>query len=138
MKNGKIERIDGEELKRVYKKLNLNGTTKEPLTAHEMVLIYCVGNAIEKGERPEASNEQGSCVGCKWWGEDADGPHCTGCTQNAINKYEVATNADRVRNMDDHELTEWLAEMLVKYSCGSIRKDALYMFLTKAADNNDT
>lgn len=32
--------------------------------------------------------EHDGCVGCMHTHEDSTGPHCTGCTQNATDKYE--------------------------------------------------
>lgn len=38
------KREDGEVLRDIYKKINIDGTLKEPLSSHEMVILFCVGN----------------------------------------------------------------------------------------------
>lgn len=44
MKNGIPEKEDGLVLRDIHKKINIDGTLKEPLDTHEMVLLFCVGN----------------------------------------------------------------------------------------------
>ena len=51
--------------------------------------------------------EHDGCVGCKYERESADSTYCTGCKQNAIDKYERRTNADRIRAMSDEELEQF-------------------------------
>lgn len=46
MKNGIPDRSDGEVLRDIYKKINIYGSTVEPLTTREMVILFCVGNYI--------------------------------------------------------------------------------------------
>ena len=50
--------------------------------------------------------ERDGCVGCKYEHEDSDSKYCVNCKQNAIDKYQRMTNADRIRNMSDEELAE--------------------------------
>lgn len=52
--------------------------------------------------------EHDGCVGCKHERESEVSPSCIGCKQNAIDKYERITNADRIRSMSDEELAVWL------------------------------
>ena len=35
---------DGEVLRDIYKKISIDGTLKEQLSMHEMVILFCVGN----------------------------------------------------------------------------------------------
>ena len=44
------------------------------------------------------------CKGCKYESESEHSEYCTGCTQNAVDKYVRKTNADRIRSMGDEEL----------------------------------
>ena len=55
--------------------------------------------------------EHDGCVGCKYKHEDSDSQYCIGCKQNAIDKYKRMTNADRIRNMSDEELAEFLNDI---------------------------
>lgn len=52
--------------------------------------------------------EHDGCVGCKYEKESEDSKYCLGCKQNAVDKYEKMTNADRIRNMSDEELADML------------------------------
>lgn len=52
--------------------------------------------------------EHDGCVGCKYENENPDSKYCMGCKQNAIDKYAPMTNADKIRNMSDEELAEFL------------------------------
>ena len=52
--------------------------------------------------------ERNGCVGCKHEHESADSVGCLGCEKNAIDKYQRRTNADRIRNMNDEELTGFI------------------------------
>ena len=56
--------------------------------------------------------EHDGCKGCKYELEKEDSEYCTGCTQNAVDKYTRKTNADDLRSMTDEEI----AVLLVKYS----------------------
>lgn len=51
MKNGIPEASDGVVLHDIYKKLNIDGTLKEPLSIHEMVILFCVGNYIAENHK---------------------------------------------------------------------------------------
>lgn len=53
--------------------------------------------------------EHDGCKGCKHESESEDSKYCSKCTQNATDKYEPMTNADRIRNMTDEELAVCLA-----------------------------
>ena len=54
--------------------------------------------------------EHDGCVGCKYEKESPDSKYCLGCKQNAIDKYAPMTNADKIRNMSDEELAEFLSD----------------------------
>ena len=56
-------------------------------------------------------SEYAECTTCKYVNEKADGEHCKYCTLNACQfttNYKPMTNADRIRNMSDEELAEYL------------------------------
>lgn len=55
--------------------------------------------------------EHDGCVGCLYELEPEESTHCTGCTQNAIDKYKPMTNGDRIRRMSDEELAERINEI---------------------------
>lgn len=55
MKNGQLELQDSETLKNIYRKLDIYGNTKEPLTVREMVLIYALSKWIEENVNGEDS-----------------------------------------------------------------------------------
>jgi hypothetical protein len=54
--------------------------------------------------------EHDGCSGCKYEHEPAESTYCTGCTQNAIDKYTIATTADKVRQLCDEKFLEFLAD----------------------------
>lgn len=51
-----------------------------------------------------------SCETCKYANEDGNGTHCRGCIHNAEDHYKPITNADRIRNMTDEILAEFLVD----------------------------
>lgn len=53
--------------------------------------------------------EHDGCKGCKYELEKEDSEYCTGCTQNAVDKYTRKTNADDLRSMTDEELADFLS-----------------------------
>lgn len=50
MKNGYIELSDADVLMSIYKKIDREGNLKEPLTAKEQVLIFCIAQSIREGK----------------------------------------------------------------------------------------
>ena len=50
MKNGCIELSDADVLMKIYRKIDINGNLKEPLTADEQVLIFCIAQLIKEGK----------------------------------------------------------------------------------------
>ena len=50
MKNGYIEQSDADTLMSVYRKFDIYGNTKEPLTTEEQVLIFCIAKSIKEGK----------------------------------------------------------------------------------------
>lgn len=54
--------------------------------------------------------EHDGCKGCLYETEPPESVHCTGCLQNAVDKYTPMTNADRIRNMTDEELHNLLTQ----------------------------
>ena len=49
-----------------------------------------------------------SCETFKYQNKAEHEDPCKNCTHNATDNYEPLTNADRIRNMTDEELEEWL------------------------------
>ena len=62
--------------------------------------------------------EHDGCKGCLYESEQETSEHCTGCMQNAVDKYTPMTNADRIRRMSDEEL-----EAFIQSPCSIIRPD---------------
>ena len=52
--------------------------------------------------------EHDGCYGCKFDSLSVDSKECAGCKQNAVDKYQRMTNADRIRAMSDSELAGFL------------------------------
>lgn len=50
MKNGYIELSDADMLMGVYRKIDIYGKLKEPLTTKEQVLIFCIAQSIREGK----------------------------------------------------------------------------------------
>ncbi len=50
MKNGYIEPSDADVLMGIYRKIDMYGNMKEPLTAKEQVLIFCIAQSIRDGK----------------------------------------------------------------------------------------
>lgn len=46
MKNGYMEPPDADVLVGIYRKIDINGNLKEPLTANEQILIFCIAKSI--------------------------------------------------------------------------------------------
>lgn len=59
--------------------------------------------------------EHDGCKGCRYENETEDSIYCKGCKQNAVDKYVKKTNADRIREMTNEELAEFL--LYVNDSC---------------------
>ncbi len=47
MINGQFEPEDAETMHDIYKKINVHGVLKAPLTVHEQVLLFCIWKWIE-------------------------------------------------------------------------------------------
>lgn len=52
--------------------------------------------------------EHDGCKNCKYELEPETSVHCTGCKQNAIDKYTPMTNADKIRSMTEEELIKFI------------------------------
>lgn len=50
MKNGYIEPSDTDTLMGIYRKIDINGNLKEPLTTDEQILIFCIAKSIKDGK----------------------------------------------------------------------------------------
>lgn len=61
--------------------------------------------------------EHDGCKGCKYEHETPHSQHCQYCTQNAIDKYTIKTNADHIRTMSDEELAVFLGEFVTCKYC---------------------
>lgn len=51
------------------------------------------------------------CSGCKYEHLKGSEKPCCDCANMHMDKYEPITNADRIRNMSDEELADWLHNM---------------------------
>ena len=56
-----------------------------------------------------------SCSRCKHQDKREHEEPCVGCVHNAVENFEPMTNADRIRNMTDEELAEFLSD--ITYYC---------------------
>lgn len=50
MKNGYIEPSDADTMMEIYRKIDINGNLKEPLTTDEQILIFCIAQSIRDGK----------------------------------------------------------------------------------------
>ena len=57
------------------------------------------------------SMERDVCKLCKYEHCSMESKECSGCTQNATDKYKRMTNADLIRSMSDDELAEFIMEL---------------------------
>lgn len=55
--------------------------------------------------------ENKGCKTCKYEHRDIKDYPCSKCSHSYIDKYEPKPNADRIRNMSDEELAEWIHNM---------------------------
>lgn len=49
---------------------------------------------------------------CKYKNYSMESKECMGCKQNAVDKYKIMTQADRIRSMSDEELAEHFSELI--------------------------
>jgi len=49
MKDGKIERSDAAVLMAIYRKIDIDGYVREPVTTDEMITLFAIAKALEKG-----------------------------------------------------------------------------------------
>ena len=52
--------------------------------------------------------EHGGCKGCAYVSRGEHEVPCVKCVQNASDNYKRMTNADRIRNMNDEELADFI------------------------------
>lgn len=57
MKDGIIEKKDGDTLLGVYKAINGNGYLRRPLTIHEQVLLFAIAKEIQEGKAGTVGRE---------------------------------------------------------------------------------
>lgn len=50
MKNGNIELSDADTLMGIYRKIDMYGNLKQPLTTDEQILIFCIAKSIKEGK----------------------------------------------------------------------------------------
>lgn len=50
MKNGYIEPSDADTLMEIYRKIDIYGRLKEPLTMDEYMTIFCIAKLIKDGK----------------------------------------------------------------------------------------
>lgn len=80
--------------------------------------------------------EHDGCIGCKYEYESEESIYCVGCVQNAVDKYEPQSNADRIRSMNDEELAELNVQydsQYDEYSCS----DGQTFYTEKEAINHE-
>lgn len=61
--------------------------------------------------------EHDGCNGCKYEHYSETSEQCSGCKQNAVDKYTRMTNADRIRAMTDEELALLIVENMECMKC---------------------
>ena len=50
MRNGVIDKSDGDTLMEIYKAFDFDGNQRRPLTMEEQVLIFSIGKLIQEGK----------------------------------------------------------------------------------------
>mgnify|MGYP004540010397 CR=1 FL=1 len=61
--------------------------------------------------------ENKGCDTCKYEHHDIQDYPCNECAHSYIDKYEPKTNADKIRDMSDEELAEFMSENTSCYYC---------------------
>ena len=61
--------------------------------------------------------ENKGCDTCRYEHHDIQDYPCSKCSHSYIDKYEPKTNADKIRNMSDEELAEFMSENTSCYYC---------------------
>ena len=70
------------------------------------------------GEKEEMKKmRDNGCSGCKYEHLKGSEKPCCDCANMHMDKYEPITNADRIRNMSDEELAEFMSENTSCYYC---------------------
>lgn len=59
--------------------------------------------------------ENKGCDTCRYEHHDIQDYPCSKCSHSYIDKYEPKTNADRIRNMSDEELAQFLCRVKSDY-----------------------
>ena len=67
MKEGLVERSDGDRLMAIYQSFDLDGALRRPLTAGEMVLIFCLAKEIDKGRVRTVDPDRETVVSLEEW-----------------------------------------------------------------------
>lgn len=70
------------------------------------------------------------CKCCGYERKNADSVHCQDCKQNAVDKYEKRTNADRIREMTNEELVKVLCEKF----CHGVGENLIKKWLESECD----
>ena len=74
------------------------------------------------------------CDDCRHSKKDMREFPCTVCIYNAIDKFEKKTNADRIREMSDEELAEWILKHdTITYCHGRLNTEQLLEWLKSEA-----
>lgn len=73
--------------------------------------FYCIrcGGLNLRGWEEMNKMENKGCDACKYEHCDTQDYPCSKCSHSYIDKYKPKTNADKIRNMSDEELAEFLA-----------------------------
>lgn len=67
----------------------------------------------EVEEMMNKSTEHDGCKGCKYEKCNMESKECSGCKQNAVDKYTRMTQADRIRSMSDEELAKFIEQISI-------------------------
>jgi hypothetical protein len=69
MKEGIVERSDGDQLMAIYQAFDIDGELRRPLTASEMVLVFCLAKEISKGRVRTVDSDREIVVSLEEWKE---------------------------------------------------------------------
>ena len=71
-----------------------------------------------------------SCSKCKFDGKAPTEEPCSNCIHNAMDNFKPKSNADRIREMSDEELAEWIFRHdVITYSHGRLNTEQLLEWL---------
>lgn len=77
MRNGMLEPSDADDLRNIYKKFDMNGILKEPLSTYEMILIFSISKWIER----YFGNYETGCAACVYADKEEWEMPCVKCSR---------------------------------------------------------